>query len=184
MRIYCAACLFVLLLAATAAAYDTRAKTVRDGDSLAVYDPDGALVNIRLYGVDAPEYKQPYGREARKSLAKLVGRRIFSVEPVDTDRYGRTVAILRLKDGTVVNEALVAEGAAWVYDAYCHRKDICPRLRDLQDEARAERLGLWAEDDPERPSDWRKEHKHEEWYKAPARVMRKIARGMKAAVRR
>lgn len=174
MRIPLLLLLLVLGLATPAWAWQARAKYVSDGDSLNVVKPDGGLETIRLYGVDAPEIKQPFGYQAKRRLAKLVGRKHLEIEPVDTDRYGRTVALVRFRDGTLVNEAIVAEGLAWVYDEYCHQ-ELCQRLREAQDAARSERRGLWSENEPQRPSEWRREHKTEEWYKKPVRVMKAIA---------
>ena len=159
-------------------------KTLRDGDSLTATGPEDALVNLRLYGIDAPEYKQPYGLQAKKRLSKLLARRSFQVEPVETDRYGRTVALVRLEDGTLVNETMVAEGFAWVYDQYCRQEELCQRLRELQNKARDERRGLWSEENPVRPSDWRKEHKVEEWYETPLRVANKLMRKVKVVLHR
>jgi endonuclease YncB( thermonuclease family) len=184
MNKYAALLLACLLLPAQALAYTAHAKTVRDGDSIAAYGPEDALVNIRLYGIDAPEYKQPYGLQAKKRLSKLLGKREFQVEPMDTDRYGRTVALLRLPDGALVNEALVAEGAAWVYEQYCREAELCRHLRELQDTARAERRGLWAEADPTPPWEWRKQHKTEEWYKAPVRAVKRLTHKVKVVLHR
>lgn len=175
---------FTLAFAASALAFSARVKSVRDGDSVTVAANDGALTHVRLYGIDAPEYRQPYGRQAKRLLTRLVGRKTVEVEPMDTDRYGRTVALLRLPDGAFVNEALVDAGAAWYYGQYCRQADPCERLRDAETLARAQRRGLWAAAAPERPSDWRREHKREEWYKAPVRVMKKLTRKVKVAWRR
>jgi endonuclease YncB( thermonuclease family) len=178
------ALLCVAFAVGDAACFEARIKSVRDGDSLSVYGQEDVVINVRLYGIDAPEAKQPHGYEARKALAKLVGRKSVCVEPQDTDRYGRTVAIVRLADGVSVNEALVAQGSAWLYPEYCRREDLCPRLRELEEQARAERRGLWKDDDPVRPSVWRKEHKTEEWYKGPERVIKSFARSVKSVLLR
>lgn len=104
-----------LCLASPAWAFQARTKTVHDGDSLKVQRADKQLVTIRLYGIDAPEFKQAFGQDAKKRLMALVARKNVDIEPVDTDHYGRTVALVRLKDGTLVNEVMVADGLAWVY---------------------------------------------------------------------
>ena len=173
----------VLCLAGPAWAWNARVKGVQDGDSINVHGDGKTVVNIRLYGIDAPEMKQPFGYQAKKRLSKLVSRQTVDIEPLDTDRYGRTVALVRLKDGTLVNEVMVADGLAWVYDQYC-LQDLCQRLSDLQADARQQRRGLWAESDPQRPSDWRREHKAEEWYKAPVRALKTIAHKIKVVFQR
>lgn len=174
--------LLVLGLACPALGWKAHVKSVHDGDSINVRGPENQVVNIRLYGIDAPESKQPFGYQAKRRLSKLVARKAVQIEPQDTDRYGRTVALVRLDDGTLVNEVLVAEGFVWVYEQYC-RLDLCQNLRALEQRARQERRGLWAENDPQRPSDWRKEHKTEEWYKAPVRAVKSLARKIKVVLR-
>jgi endonuclease YncB( thermonuclease family) len=182
-RYFCCLLLFLPLLSSVAWAWQARAKNAHDGDSITVINESGTQIHIRLYGIDAPELKQPYGYQARRRMTKLAGRKTLDIEPVDTDRYGRTVAIVRLRDGTMVNEVMVAEGLAWVYDDYCHSPELCQRLRELQDQARQERRGLWVDDAPQRPSDWRRETKTEEWYKKPVRVMKAIARKVRVIIR-
>lgn len=166
----------VLLATAPAWAFPARVVSVADGDTIAVVPADGGRLRVRLYGIDAPEHDQRYGKQARRALSAMVRRKTVDVERVDTDRYGRTVALVRLQDGTLVNEELVGMGAAWFYGQYCRRADPCDRLRELEERARAARLGLWAEADPERPSNWRREHKREEPWRLPVRVWRRIVR--------
>lgn len=181
-----AAILWVLLAvlgAVPAFAWRSRAKGVIDGDSLSVVNGERVAVNIRLYGLDAPERKQAFGYQARKGLLKLVSRRRLSIESVDTDHYGRNVALVRLDDGTLVNEVLVREGLAWVYEQYCLRPEVCSALRQAQAEAKTAGRGLWAEHNPMPPWDWRRQNKVEEWYAAPVCVLRTIARKIKVVIR-
>src|SRR5262245_41938746 len=59
-------------------------------------------VEIRLYGIDAPEYRQTCrdengrdwncGREAARALRDLVSRRTVECTGFDADRYGRLVS--------------------------------------------------------------------------------------------
>jgi len=182
MNIRCVVCAALLCLASPAWGYVASAKSAHDGDSLKVRRADKTVVALRLYGIDAPELKQAYGRHAQKLLSSLAAGRQLQVEPLETDRYGRTVALVRLPDGALLNEVMVAEGLAWVYDEYCHA-DICQRLRELEQQARRERRGLWAEADPTPPAEWRRRHKVEEWYQAPLRVINKVAKGVNSVLR-
>jgi len=61
---------------------------------------------------------------------------------VTTDRYGRTVAFVKVGD-TVVNEELIRQGLAQVFTRYCDRA-ICQEWGVLETEAREARRGLWS----------------------------------------
>jgi endonuclease YncB( thermonuclease family) len=50
---------------------------------------------------------------------------------VTTDRYGRTVAFVKVGD-TLVNEELIREGLAWVLTRYCDQP-ICQQWKKLED---------------------------------------------------
>ena len=53
----------------------------------------------------------------------MIYGKVVEVNPVDVDRYGRTVGIVKI-EGVILNQKLVREGFAWVYPDYCHRQ-IC-----------------------------------------------------------
>ena len=70
-----------------------RIRRVIDGDSLEVkYAGLFSFLRrpfpVRLYGIDAPELAQPYGKEARQQLQSLVRRGGLRMEMIATDRYG------------------------------------------------------------------------------------------------
>ena len=58
----------------------------------------------------------------------------LEVEPVTTDRHGRTVAFVRV-GATLVNKELIRQGLAWVFTRYCDRP-ICQGWKKLEVEAR------------------------------------------------
>lgn len=127
-------------------------KTI-DGDSV-ILQQNGRNHEIRLWGVDCPEYDQPYGAAAGKLTRRLVGNGSVRVEVKSNDSYGRVVGVL--SRGTVnVNEELIRQGAAWVYSQYC-REAICGEWRELETAARSQHLGLWHERRPTAPWKWRR----------------------------
>ena len=151
-----------LCLACTPAlAWEAQVVRVTDGDTLVVARTEtGKQVRIRLYGIDCPEGRgrtwqpQPYSRVATDFVKKLLpgGTRVAVID-MDRDKYGRTVAgIVKLPDGTVVQEALLAAGLAWVYPKYCPR---CEAWTKIQDMARQNRDGLWHDTSPIPPWEWR-----------------------------
>lgn len=64
---------------------------VADGDTLTMRAYNNRRMTIRLADIDAPEKKQPYGIEAKQSLAELVQGQPIIVDKKTRDRYKRTV---------------------------------------------------------------------------------------------
>ncbi len=123
---------------------------VKDGDSL-ILAVDGRDVEIRLHGVDAPEWKQPHGEAAKRALRKMVLRRQVGVEAVTVDSYGRTVGTLFLEERNI-NLEMVRTGNAWWYRRYASADKA---LQRAEMQAKSERIGLWRGADPVPPWDWR-----------------------------
>lgn len=125
--------------------------SVRDGDTMTVATGDRE-VKVRLYGVDSPELKQPFGQEAQEfTMSKALRKRVF-VRQVSVDRYGRVVGDVTIPGYMTLSQALVHAGLAWWYPAYA-RGDLL--LESLEQEARAMKLGLWQESQPVAPWLWR-----------------------------
>ena len=122
---------------------------VTDGDTVVTSEGD----RIRLWGIDAPEASQPFGKEATIALTGLIqGKKLF-VEIIDTDRYGRGVGQMYTTDGTNINRSLVCLGAAWWYERYAPK---ALAFRNCELEARRIKTGLWALSEVINPSDWRR----------------------------
>lgn len=118
-----------LAVAAADAAFSPTATTISviDGDTI---DVDGE--RIRVLGVDAPELRgrceeeRQAARYAWGFLAGLLGQagNRLTIERAGTDRYGRTLARLRI-DRTDIADILVANGVARPYDGG-RRGSWCP----------------------------------------------------------
>jgi endonuclease YncB( thermonuclease family) len=150
-------CLLAGALPAVAAQKDTaspvlagKVTRVIDGDTLDVL-LDSGRIRVRLQGVDAPELRQPRGREAARWLQQRLRDQNVLLEPVSQDRYERMVAVVFLEDVNV-NRELVRQGQAWAYRQYLRRKDRI--LCDLEAAARKQRLGLWALPAAQRAAPW------------------------------
>ncbi|KAI3961578.1 hypothetical protein MKW92_032772 [Papaver armeniacum] len=137
-------------------------KTIVDAGYRVVRGPNKKEVlarkyRIRLRGIDAPENKQPFGKEAKKELTKLVKGNCVSVHVYEEDKYGRLVGDVYC-NGTFAQEVMLKKGLAWHYAA--HDKRL--QLKNWQKEAKAAKLGLWASPNPEKPWEWRKNNPREE----------------------
>jgi micrococcal nuclease len=77
--------------------------TIQDADTITVLTEDKEQVQIRLYGIDAPEGGQAFVRKATQFVKGLLpGNPVVEIDVKDTDRYGRT--------GVAVYSILAAKG--------------------------------------------------------------------------
>lgn len=147
--------LFFLLLSAPAWALSGRVVGVADGDTITVLTANKQQIKVRLYGIDCPEKKQAYGDRARDFTGAAVFGRDVQVESLGRDRYGRTLGIVSGPSGRVLNRELLVNGLAWVYVQYCKRPE-CAKWSDDEAAARSARRGLWKQENPLPPWQWRK----------------------------
>ena len=149
--------LILLLLPQLSFAWQGKVVGVSDGDTISVMH-NGKDEKIRIYGVDCPEKHQDFGQKAKKFTSSMVYGKMVEVEPVTTDRYGRTVGLVSV-NGKSLNEELIKNGFAWVYTKYCS-KPICRAWNTYQDQARMNKAGLWSMPNPVPPWEFRrKNHK-------------------------
>lgn len=145
-----------------AQAYDITGKVIRvtDGDTLVLRE-GSQNHRIRLSSIDAPEKAsgsqrpgQPYSKAARDLLAELVAGKTVTLECYEADRYGRHVCDVPYGDLTA-NQTMVVKGLAWAYrqgnDKYLRDRTVIV----LQEQAKAAKLGLWAEPNAVEPWQWR-----------------------------
>jgi micrococcal nuclease len=120
---------------------------VADGDTITVLYK-GRGYKVRLYGIDAPEKKQPFGYRAKQHLSALVYGKDVVVRVRARDRYRRWVGDVILPDGRYVNAEMMKAGMTWWYSRYAPRES---ELKRLEYEARRARVGLWADQRPVPP---------------------------------
>lgn len=144
------------LAPATPTGDSARVVRVVDGDTLTVTAVGGQRITVRLIGVDTPETKRPntavqcYGPQAAALTTDLARRDAavrLEADPVagDRDRYGRTLAYVWLPDGSMLNERLLAAGAAREYDFNDQPYRYRDRFRVAAAAARTDHAGLWAQ---------------------------------------
>ena len=133
-----------------------RVSKVIDGDSIIVRDNNRIAHEIRLSGIDAPEFNQPYGRTSQKLLRQRINGKAVCVDWYKEDRYQRLVGVVRLEDADI-NLEQVKTGRAWFYKRYSNEQSA--ENAYLYEEAEAQAMqrgvGLWAETVPVAPWQWR-----------------------------
>ena len=150
------ALIFFVVLPYPAWAWSGKVVGVSDGDTITVLR-DKQLQKIRLYGIDCPEKRQPFGKKAKQFTSDMVFGKTVEVNRIDTDRYGRTVAFV-VVDDHLLNEELVMAGLAWVYDRYCY-ESICDNWKNFQLRARLDKRGLWGDAGEIPPWEFRRQRK-------------------------
>ena len=130
---------------------------VADGDTITVLDPQKNTYKIRLQGIDAPEKKQAFGEKSKQSLHDLVHGKQVHIEYDKEDKYGRTVGKVTLGDLDVCLQQLVL-GMAWHYKKYQNEQSATDRAvySETESKSKSLRLGLWADDAPMPPWEFRK----------------------------
>lgn len=119
---------------------------VIDGDTIEITNGE----KVRYIGVNAPESVHPkksvqcFGKEAAVYNRKLVeGKVVRLVRDISkTDKYGRLLRYVYLRDGTFVNLALVKNGYAY---ATTFPPDVAHShlFVEAARQARAQSVGLW-----------------------------------------
>jgi micrococcal nuclease len=136
---------------------------VKDGDTVVISPVEGgSFFTCRLYGIDAPETNRPrfgqpgqrYGEEASRELKKLILGETVEVTTTGQKTYKREVCLIR-KDGVDINLEMVRMGYAWAYRQYLRRPYASDYI-EAEKEARAKRLGLWADPNPTPPWEFRR----------------------------
>lgn len=133
---------------------------VADGDTITVLDAQDEKHTVRLLGIDAPELggkgrpSQRYGLRARHFLQSLVdGKHVYvrwKGQDGDGLVLGRVYASFGINES--VNGEMVRAGLAWSREPHPNST-----LALLERAARRIKLGLWADENPTPPWEWRKE---------------------------
>lgn len=148
--------ILLILLASTPAyaeKFNARVIAVMDGDTVMVLYLN-KKIKIRLVNIDAPESKQPFGKESRQALHDSVLKKRVQIDSRALDIYGRMIAEISV-DGLSVNEEQVRSGMAWANSHFGRDKHYLA----LQREAQHKQRGLWgAAAQPIQPEQWRKLH--------------------------
>jgi endonuclease YncB( thermonuclease family) len=140
----------LLTQAAAAETLSGEVVTVIDGDTLTVADAAKKRHRVRLAGIDAPQAKQPFGLSSARSLAQLCYRKAAKVEWTQKQR-GLLLGQVSCEDKDA-NAEQVRRGMAWVSPK---QTTAGSGLYELETYARLRKVGLWADEKPTPPWEWR-----------------------------
>lgn len=124
---------------------------ITDGDTFKLLTKDSVTHKIRLASIDCPERKQPFSTKAKSFVSDAIFGKEVTVKTQGKDRYGRYIGWVYYDDSKILNEELLKSGLAWHYHKYSKDQN----LQKMEDHARVQKLGLWADKTPIPPWEWR-----------------------------
>ena len=144
--------LYLLIFLSLSLNAQLKGKIVRvsDGDTVILLDSSNTQHKIRLHGIDAPESGQPYGNKAKEYLSDLIAGKTVTVNIKGKDQYKRILGVIYLGEINI-NAEMIRAGYAWNYK---YSKD--KYYIKLQEKAKAEKKGLWKDNNAIDPWQWRK----------------------------
>ncbi|QKX07724.1 hypothetical protein HN014_22250 (plasmid) [Aquimarina sp. TRL1] len=142
---------FILLIGFCGYSQTGKVIKVKDGDTVVILDKDNVQHTIRVADIDCPEKNQPYGKKAKWFTSDQIYLKTVVVKAKKKDKYGRTIGFILYENKNLSLELLKA-GLAWHYKYYSNDKEMA-RLENI---AKNNNKGLWAESNPINPYNWRK----------------------------
>lgn len=126
---------------------------VKDGDTVVVLDSLNNQTTLRLAEVDCPEKSQPFGTKAKQFTSDQIYLKTIKYVVTDTDRYGRSIAkIYYDEDNKYLSAEIIKAGMGWHYKRYSTSKELAL----FEDNAKKNKIGLWIDNNPIEPWEWRK----------------------------
>ena len=113
---------------------------VIDGDTILLETEE----KVRLSGINTPEMGECYYHEAKQRLVELtLGRQVYlERDMTNKDKYGRLLRYV-YQDEQLLNQALVREGYARVFDRFQNDTKRYDQLKQEEQTIQAQNKGVW-----------------------------------------
>lgn len=133
--------------------FNAKVVGVKDGDTVVVLDSLNNQTTLRLAEIDCPEKNQPFGTKAKQFTSDQIYLKTIKYVVTDIDRYGRSIAMIFYDtDNKYLSAEIIKAGMGWHYKRYSKSKE----LAEFEINARENKIGLWVDENPIPPSEWRK----------------------------
>lgn len=147
-------CFFISIISFSQTILKAKVVGIKDGDTVVVLDSLNNQTTLRLAEVDTPEKNQPFGTKAKQFISNQIYLKTIKYVVTDTDRYGRSIAMIYYdEDNKYLSAEIIKAGMGWHYKRYSTSKELAL----LEDNAKKNKIGLWIDNNPTEPSEWRKQ---------------------------
>jgi len=135
---------------------------VSDGNNLTVVTKNREKLNVRMYGIDAPELDkihrkskriikpgQPFGIEAKSLLSTMVFGQDVRLFVMDVDSHKRMISIIWARENNIftknVNVEMLKAGMAEAYNEHLIDGQYRKLFLDAEQEANNKKIGVWSQ---------------------------------------
>ena len=133
--------------------YSVKVIGISDGDTFDGLTQDKIEIRFRIYGIDAPEKKQAFSDKSKKYLSDLIyGEKVSIKVQKKRDGFGRPIVWVYTPSGKDVGAEMLKAGMAWHFKEY----DNSQEYAEIENAAKANRIGLWGHTSQIPPWDYRK----------------------------
>jgi len=137
-------------------------KYVDDGDTMICENRD-ITIRVRLAAINAPEVSrdkkaegQPFSRESKQVLEKLILGKVVDIKGYGLDDYNRLLAVVNY-NGKNINLEMIRQGMAEFYKRKPPKGLNTSLYENAEEEARRASRGIWSQGDKYiSPSEWRR----------------------------
>jgi endonuclease YncB( thermonuclease family) len=121
-----------------------------DGDSIIVKTEEGNEREVRIKGIDAPEYGQDGYLEAKRKVSSLAIGQKITLHDLESDKYGRIASNVELENSQKdLAQELASSGLV-----YADPRGSSKEIRKLSTQAKEKSLGVWKKDGKVRQTPW------------------------------
>lgn len=146
-------CFFISIISFSQTILKAKVVGIKDGDTVVVLDSLNNQTTLRLAEVDTPEKNQPFGTKAKQFTSDQIYLKTIKYVVTDTDRYGRSIAMIYYdEDNKYLSAEIIKAGMGWHYKRYSTSKELAL----LEDNAKKNKIGLWIDNNPIEPWEFRK----------------------------
>lgn len=128
-----------------------KAIKIVDGDTFDLLTKEKTVLRIRMNGIDCPERRQYFYQSAKNALSKYIFNKEVNLVISGRDRNKRIIATVYCGRENI-NLAMIRDGNAWHYKKY----SADTAFANAEKQARSNRKGLWSQDNPIAPWEFRK----------------------------